>query len=80
MCEHHDRLNCCTAKVWLHGCKEIQLGDTILDLLIQVGCMGKCNGIKKRELSLVKQTTVPQKREKDLVCLVCFCLPYQDKR
>ena len=36
-----------------------------------------CND-KKRELSLVNQTTSPPKREKD-ACLVCFCLPHQDK-
>lgn len=54
--------------------------------IIEQLCMNKmssqnfqlsCND-KKRELSLVNQTTSPPKREKD-ACLVCFCLPHQDK-
>ena len=36
-CEHHDHLNVCTTKAWLHWCVMTRLKEAILDFLIHTG-------------------------------------------
>ena len=58
-CEHHNHLNFCLARAWLHGCVVTRLGDAILDFRrVSVLHVGRWKNNWKKILKLVRKFRV----------------------